>query len=136
TDKLYQEKFLELTKNITNCSYILDDGILNKLFKRGVFTQKLIYVPRSVLNQLLNAYHNTPSAGHFGYYRTYYQLKDKYWWPDMKTTIKNYIQSCLKCQKFNVDRRQYVTTPFSPYQFQFGRQRNLSQDKPTTTYLF
>ncbi|CAF3877395.1 unnamed protein product [Rotaria sordida] len=136
TDKLYQEKVLELRKNITNCSYILDDGILYKLFKRGVFTQKLIYVPRSVLNQLLNAYHNTRSAAHFGYYRTYYQLKDKYWWPDMKTTIKNYIQSCLKCQKFNIDRRQYVTTPFSPYQFQFGRQRNLSLDKPTTTYPF
>jgi hypothetical protein len=121
-DKLYQEKILEINKNPNKCPYVLENGILYKLVKRGVFTQKLIYVPASMLKHLLNAYHNTPWAGHFGVCRTYMKLKDKYWWPHMKITIQNYIQTCLPCQKFNVDRRKPpgllhpIEAPSGPFQ--------------------
>ncbi|CAF4030069.1 unnamed protein product [Rotaria sp. Silwood1] len=52
------------------------------------------------------AYHVAPWSGHFGFRSTYFKLKHKYWWPDMKTTIKNCIQSCSKCHNFNANHHQ------------------------------
>ena len=144
-DKLYQEKILELKKGLTKCSYMLNDGILYKLFNRDAFTRKLIYVPSTILQQLLKAYHDAPGAGRFGFRRIYFKLKGKYWWPYMKTTIKNYIQSCLKAQKFNIDRKfsggsnymgKHATTKFIPYKLQCERQPKSPLDKPKTTSEF
>ena len=56
-DQLYQGKILELDKQPEKCSYVLEDGVLYKLAKRGMFSQKLLYVPKSMLDQLLKAYH-------------------------------------------------------------------------------
>ncbi|CAF1334931.1 unnamed protein product [Rotaria sordida] len=119
-DKLYKEKVLELKRGRTNCSYILNDGILYKLFTHNTFIQKLIYVPSTILPELLKAYHVVPWAGHSGFRRTYFKLKHKYWWPDMKTTIKNYIQSCSKHQDFNASRHQ----------------TDLPSEKPKAIYTF
>ncbi|CAF4659429.1 unnamed protein product [Rotaria sp. Silwood2] len=105
-DKLYQEKVLELKRGQTKCSYKLNDGILYKLFRCNTFIQKLIYVPCTILSELLKAYHIASWASHFGFRKTYFKLKHKYWWPDMKTTIKNYIQSCSQCQDFNTNRHR------------------------------
>ncbi|CAF4149183.1 unnamed protein product [Rotaria sordida] len=81
-DKLYQEKVLELKSGQTNCSYILSNNrILYKLFKHNTFIQKLIYVPSTILSELLKAYHVAPWAGHFDFRNTYFKLKHKYLWP-------------------------------------------------------
>ncbi|CAF1164741.1 unnamed protein product [Rotaria magnacalcarata] len=120
-DKLYQENFLEIHKNNPNSSYMLKNDILYKLIKRGVITKELVYVPSSMLEQLLSAYHDAPYAAHFGVRRTYLKLKDIYWWSDMKITIRNYIQSCLKCQKFNIPRNKLpgllhpIESPIGPF---------------------
>lgn len=121
-DKLCQEKMLELKTNSTNCSYILEDDVLYKLIHRGVFTKKLILIPSSMILALLHAYHDMPWSAHFGLRRTYMKLKDKYWWPDMKVTIKNYIQGCFKCQSFNIGRHKApgllhpIEPPGGPFQ--------------------
>ncbi|CAF1606429.1 unnamed protein product [Rotaria magnacalcarata] len=107
-DKLYKEKILEINKNPLNCFYVLENDILYKINNRGIFQQKLIYIPASMIQQILNAYHNSPWAGHFGDRRTYSKLKDKYWWPNMKITIQNYIQTCMLCQQFNINRKKPV----------------------------
>ncbi|CAF1278673.1 unnamed protein product [Rotaria sordida] len=75
-----------------------------------------------MLKQLLTAYHDVRWAGYFGFHRTYWKLKDKHWWSDMKITINNYIKSCLKCQKFNIERCKApgllhpVEAPSGPFQ--------------------
>jgi hypothetical protein len=121
-NKLCQEKLSEIKNDQNKGNYVLDNGILYKSVQRGRFTRKLLYVPPTMIKQLLIAYHDAPWAGHFGFHRTYWKIKDKYWWPDMKTTIKNYIQSCLKCQKFNIDRRKApgllhpIEAPCGPFQ--------------------
>ncbi|CAF5060483.1 unnamed protein product, partial [Rotaria magnacalcarata] len=57
---------------------------------------------------------DNPWAGHFGDRRTYSKLKDKYWWPNMKITIQNYIQTCIlcPCQLIGMDYSgPFPTTP-------------------------
>ncbi|CAF4027267.1 unnamed protein product [Rotaria sordida] len=121
-DKLYQEKLLEINEKQTNCSYVLENGILYKIINRGMFKQKLIYIPSLILQRLLKAYHDSPWAGHFGFRRTYLKLKNRYWWPNMKSIIKNYIQNCMLCQKFNIERRKSsgllhpIESPCGPFQ--------------------
>ena len=105
-DKCYQKKVLEIQANSTKSNYVIENGILYKISNYGSFKRKLLYISPAMIKQLLTAYHNAPWAGHFGVHRTYWKLKDKYWCPNMKTTIKDYIQSCLKCQMFNIDRRK------------------------------
>ena len=121
-DKLYHSKVVEIQANPNKVAYCLENGILYKNMNSGIFKKKLLYIPPSMVKQLLIAYHDCSWAGHFGFRRTYWKLKDKYWWPDMKTDIMKHIQACLKCQKFNVDRRKApgllhpIETPSGPFQ--------------------
>ncbi|CAF4675190.1 unnamed protein product, partial [Rotaria sp. Silwood2] len=48
-DKLYQTKILALQENPNKCTYILENEILYKLSKTGIFTQKLLYVPPTMI---------------------------------------------------------------------------------------
>ena len=121
-DKLYQTKVLEIQTTSKKKTYCLDNGILYKIMHAGIFEKKLVYIPASMVKQLLSAYHDASWSGHFDFRRTWWKIKDKYWWPDMKTDIRNYIQSCIKCQQFNVDRNKPpgllhpVKTPSGPFQ--------------------
>ena len=122
SDKFYQTKVVEIQVNPNKNTYALENGILHIISNYGTYKRKLLYIPPTMVKQLLAAYHNAPWAGHFDVSRTYFKLKDKYWWPNMKTTIKNYIQSCLKCQMFNIDRHKTpgllhpIKPPDGPFQ--------------------
>ena len=70
-----------------------------------------------MISSLLLACHDDPmSGGHFSLDRTYNKLRKHYWWPNMKTSIKQYIRSCLLCQQYNVSRqkRPGLLNPVSP----------------------
>lgn len=122
-DKLCQEKVLEIKNNFHHCSYILIGDILHKIINRGLFTRNVIVIPSSLISSLLTAYHDMPWSAHFGFRRTYMKVKEKYWWPNMKNTIQNYVKNCLQCQKFNVERKKPsgllhpIEPPGGPFQF-------------------
>jgi transposase InsO family protein len=121
-DSFYQEQVYKLQQDSTNCSFELKDDILYKIVKCGITNQKLVYVPSLLVSQVVEVYHGSSWAGHFGFRRTYNNLKDRYWWPKMKETIKNHLQSCLKCQKFNFARHKThgflhpIESPNGPFQ--------------------
>jgi hypothetical protein len=78
-DSFYQEQVHKLQKDPANCSFELKDDILYKIVKRGITNQQLIYVPSSLVSQVVEVYHASSWAGHFGFRRTYTNLKDRYW---------------------------------------------------------
>ncbi|CAF1521778.1 unnamed protein product [Rotaria sordida] len=123
-DPIIQKKVKEIQQNPTRGSFVLHEGLLYKLIPtnlRSITKIKLIYIPSSMINTLLKAYHSDPLAGHFGTRRTYYKLKNKYWWPDMKQSITQFIKSCLPCQQYNVSRSKRpgllcpIETPTGPF---------------------
>ncbi|CAF1344489.1 unnamed protein product, partial [Didymodactylos carnosus] len=84
---------------------IVKDKILYKILStRRNTNHKLLYVPPVLVTEILEAYHDYPTAGHFGTKRTYQKLKTRYFWPKMKSSIDNHIASCTKCSKFNIRR--------------------------------
>jgi transposase InsO family protein len=124
-DSEIQQKITEARKNPVKSSYEFKDGLLYKLMvmREGCNTKtKLIYLPSTMINDLLQVYHNNPLSGHFGVQRTYLKIKNKYWWPNMKRSIARYIQSCLPCQQYNISRSkkpgrlQPISPPEGPFQ--------------------
>jgi hypothetical protein len=49
-------------------------------------------------------YHNHEMAGHLGELETYNRIRQNYWWPGLRTFVKNYIQGCSICQQFKINR--------------------------------
>ncbi|CAF1371924.1 unnamed protein product [Rotaria magnacalcarata] len=83
-DPNIQQKINEIRDKVIT-SYTFDDGLLYKLMPMHVSNKrkiKVIYLPISMVDSLLKAYHDIPLAGHFGVKRTYFKLKNKFWWPD------------------------------------------------------
>lgn len=121
TDSFCQQKRAALSTT-SDTSYVLNDDILYKIQRVGPHQLTLICVPLSLVPRLLKIYHDSPWSGHFGSRRTYFKLRDKYWWPQMKQTITDYIQHCSTCQRFNVDRRKPpgflhpIDSPSGPFQ--------------------
>ena len=50
-------------------------------------------------------FHDHPTAGHPGELETYNSIRQHYWWPGLRTYIKNYVQGCGTCQQFKIDRQ-------------------------------
>ena len=48
-------------------------------------------------------FHDHETAGHLGELETYNSVKVHYWWPRMRTFIKNYVQGCSHCQQFKIN---------------------------------
>ena len=90
-------------------SFVYQDEILYKLvsLKREKVQRQVIYLPRSMVKSLLHSYHDNPLiGGHFAVHRTLNKIRDKFWWPNMKQSVNDYVKSCVVCQAHNIDRQK------------------------------
>eukprot|EP01053_Blabericola_migrator_P005379 Blabericola_migrator_1__5378@NODE_2755_length_2389_cov_14_470715_g1724_i0_p2_GENE_NODE_2755_length_2389_cov_14_470715_g1724_i0NODE_2755_length_2389_cov_14_470715_g1724_i0_p2_ORF_typecomplete_len266_score13_53Integrase_H2C2/PF17921_1/1e17zfH2C2/PF09337_10/5_5e09rve/PF00665_26/5_5e03rve/PF00665_26/8_5e05DUF2293/PF10056_9/0_0066HTH_21/PF13276_6/0_07_NODE_2755_length_2389_cov_14_470715_g1724_i013002097 len=75
-----------------------EQGILIKntgLYLTQDFKQ---YIPQSLREQILEATH-TKHQQHYGTRKTTNMLTERYWWPNMRTHIRHFIQECEQCQR-------------------------------------
>ncbi|CAF4616769.1 unnamed protein product, partial [Rotaria socialis] len=73
---------------------------------RGLTNIKVIHAPSKLIPEILQSHHDQSLSGHFGVERTWFLLKNKYYWSHIRTTITSYIKSCEQCSKYNVDRHK------------------------------
>ena len=68
----------------------------------------LLYVPNQeeLRQDILYWHHDVPWCGHLGIQKTLDLVQRQFWWPSIATHIKNYVQSCYKCQSDKPDRRR------------------------------
>jgi len=73
----------------------------NILFFRGKN-----YIPQDtdLRRDIVRTYHDHLTAGHPGELQTFNAIREHYWWPGMRTFIKNYVKGCGVCQQFKIDR--------------------------------
>ena len=55
---------------------------------------------------ILYWHHDVPWCGHLGIQKTLDLVQRQFWWPGIAADIKNYVQSCYKCQSDKPDRRK------------------------------
>jgi RNase H-like domain found in reverse transcriptase/Reverse transcriptase (RNA-dependent DNA polymerase)/Integrase zinc binding domain/gag-polyprotein putative aspartyl protease len=67
----------------------------------------LLYVPKGegLRQDILHWHHDVPWCGHLGIQKTLELVRRQFWWPGMSADIKDYVQSCFKCQSDKLDRR-------------------------------
>ena len=99
--------------------FILDDGILYRLWLEDGHTYKCIVVPQILQDTLLVLAHNR--NGHNGSRRMYSALKRNNFWPNMKKEVFFYCKNCSKCilQNQTTTDSQFgtFTAPNGPMQF-------------------
>jgi len=64
------------------------------------------YIPNSQLlrKEIVERFHDHPTAGHPGELETFNATRQHYWWPRMRSFIKEYVKGCSICQQFKIDR--------------------------------
>ena len=85
-----------------------EDGILyvKKIRKNGR-KYLLRYVPRSLLRNILSIYHDsTYNGADFGVKRTFYKIRDRYFWPSQFKNVHDHVFSCIECKTNNYVRRK------------------------------
>jgi hypothetical protein len=59
-------------------------------------------VPKRMRDTIITAYHATPLAGHTGYYKTYWRIAARFYWPRMSKDVRAAVLECGHCQAANV----------------------------------
>ncbi|KAK3506499.1 hypothetical protein QTP70_003045 [Hemibagrus guttatus] len=59
--------------------------------------QGLQYIPRTLRTPLIHSSHTSLGTGHPGVNETLSLLKQRFWWPNMTSDIRRYVQGCREC---------------------------------------
>lgn len=62
---------------------------------------------------IFKAFYDIPMAGHFGYHKTYRQIRERFSWKGMKDDILKYVPECQVCQQ-NKNEHTYPTGLLQP----------------------
>ena len=84
----------------TKKGYLQLHGVLYRYSQLTESEEAQLVVPKHEQTKILNAYHDDPTAGHYGVQGTLQRIALRYYWPNMYKTIKNYIKECLECQRY------------------------------------
>lgn len=74
-------------------AFTLIDSTLYRKTGSGLI---VIVLPRSMRQSALELSHD--GNGHMDYDRTLAKVQNRYWWPQMKKTVKDYVSACETCQ--------------------------------------
>ena len=63
------------------------------------------YIPwnEDLRRDIVWSFHDHETAGHPRKIGTYNAIRQHYWWPGLRTFVKNYVQGCGICQQFKID---------------------------------
>ena len=83
----------EVEKNpTTNPKFTWENDIL--------WYKQRIYLPNTskFKLQVLKENHDSPTAGHVGFFKTYYNIRRSFFWKGMRSDIQTYVAECDSCQ--------------------------------------
>ena len=74
--------------------------------KNILFYKGRHYIPKDqeLRREIVQRYHDHPTAGHPGEIATYKAINGSYWWPGMRVFVKNYVAGCAICQQYKINR--------------------------------
>lgn len=112
---------LELENNPKQLSqkypnYLLKDGLLlHKAFipriRKSRMVEQLV-IPRIFIPHVLTAKH----ISHFGVIKTYNAIREKYFWKNLYSDTKNFVESCKICVSFKSPNK-IAPAPIQPHYF-------------------
>ena len=75
--------------------------------KQVLYYQGKNYIPKNkeLRRDIAKMFHDHLTAGHPRELEMYNSIQQHYWWPGLRTYVKNYVQGCGICQQFKIDRQ-------------------------------
>jgi len=92
---------IEVPTNIRRKSrqFILQNEILYyKKYTPPKSYSPILVIPKTLINEILKSYHDSPTGGDTGISRTIHKIQNKYYWPSLHKDTTNFIKSCDNCQ--------------------------------------
>lgn len=93
--------------------YKLIDGVLYKANTDPIGRLWKLCIPKGLRERIMKEVHDEPSGGHFGFYKTWHTVRERYHWPNMYKHVRKYVMSCRVCQLYN-RRTTKVSGPMCP----------------------
>ena len=87
---------------------------LHKSSARFLMWRDKVVIPSILKEKVLTTCHDEPMSGHFAEKRTLLNFTDKYLWPTAIHTVRNLVQICVQCNKFNPPVTGYQKAPLQP----------------------
>ncbi len=116
---LYEQLFTRVEKLLVSDVLVQTDQqreLLGLQQVRGLLWKGVrLYIPNDtdLKQDLLWWHHDVPWCAHVGIQKTLELVKRQFYWPNMDADIKEYVQTCHKCQE-NKPNRQRWLPPLSP----------------------
>jgi transposase InsO family protein len=63
-----------------------------------------LVIPQPYQRATIAAYHDAPTAGHYGVKATLRRIAARYYWPEMARQIAEYVRECTQCQQVKAQR--------------------------------
>ncbi|KAL8128018.1 hypothetical protein AgCh_014811 [Apium graveolens] len=117
--KIYSMTFQpQLLEKIKKCQEDIMDQDINHLVGEELCTQKddqgilrfssRIWIPpvTELKNEILQEAHNSRYSIYPGSTKMYRDLKENYWWPDMKREIAEWVSRCYTCQRVKAEHQR------------------------------
>lgn len=89
-----------LSRGLT--SYCLRNNVLYKKNFENSQETFLLVVPTALRQEVLQACHDDPCAGHLGFTRTLARIRQRYYWPRLFSSVQHYVKTCRDCQRRKV----------------------------------
>ena len=92
---------------------VQDDNfkVLNDLI---YYKDRIFLVPESAFKaKILQAYHDSPMAGHQGINKTYKQVRERFSWKGLKEDVTKHVKECTTCRE-NKDEHTHPTGLLQP----------------------
>src|SRR5258708_281817 len=92
---------LDPSTNLNDRTIEKDSAERNIVFYKG----KMFIPDDSELRcKILKDHHNAPTAGHPGILEMINKVKKHYYWPGMRSFIRQYVNACSDCHQFKINR--------------------------------
>ncbi len=103
--KLFQS-LAEKDSSVQDQYEIIEDKLYHRTHLANGQVHYRIYVPATLIHNILQHYHAHPLSGHLGIYKTYQRVHKVAFWPAMWTSVKQYVKRCIKCQTLKNENRK------------------------------
>ena len=88
----------------------LEDWTMERIGDKNVlFFKGKNYIPRDddLRWDIAKMFHDHETAGHPGELETFNSIRQHYWWPGLRTFVKNYMKGCGICQQFKINQNRH-----------------------------
>uniref|UniRef100_A0A9J7Y940 Gypsy retrotransposon integrase-like protein 1 n=1 Tax=Cyprinus carpio carpio TaxID=630221 RepID=A0A9J7Y940_CYPCA len=79
--------------------FVVQNGLLYCVAQRRGEEVRLLVVPHTRTQTIVELAHSHPMAGHLGAQNTAQRIRDRFHWPGMEAEIKRFCQACPDCQR-------------------------------------